>query len=386
MSPIIKEGYDGNTYTAIKNLWSEYSWERRWQIYDADDTLLYESFYTWPQPTLYIPKDVVAKGKAGGDKKPWSAWIKVTKTMVPFGGDDNDNFPHSYMKFYVYETWKDFLADPKAKFSLPSTAPSGESGKPTMLDSSVVSGARSVMDYGSVVLMHEAYLREIYEQAAKGIVETAKEAVDKGVPQADVARWANESRNSLKAAIRDKGNAIIKAVVEARNLNKYGNKLGPSYEALYQKYSKLGLSHEEINKKIIGGAGKSNIKVNRWVGRLKIAGRIMLALDIALAGVRVYLAPEGEKAKVALEEVARIGGALAMGAVGAKAGAAAGGAIGALFGGAGAVPGAIIGGIIGAIGGAIFGGWLGKTIVEQFFEMFPPSDCVFEGEFKEEEY
>ncbi len=76
-----------------------------------------------------------------------------------------------------------------------------------------------------------------------------------------------------------------------------------------------------------------------------------------MAGVRVYLAPEGEKTKVALEEVARIGGALALGAVGAKGGAAAGAAIGALFAGVGAAPGAIIGGIIGGIGGAIFGGF-----------------------------
>lgn len=387
MPPVIKEGYDGKAYTAIKNNWGLSSWERRWQIYDAEDKLLYESFYTWPQPTLYIPKDVVAKGKAGGSITPWSVWHEVTQTTIPFGGSDPENFPFTYIKFYVYETWNDFMADPNAKLSdIKQTDETGaEPGKPTPLDSSIVSGARSVVDYGSVVAMHEAYLREIYDTAAKGITETAKELVNKGLPQGDAAKWANEARNELKAKIRADGNPILKKVFESRNLNKYGNKLGPSYQELYQKYSKQGLSPEEINKKVIGSSGKANLKLNRWSGRLKVAGRIMIAIDIAFAGVRVYLAPEGEKTKVALEEVARIGGALAFGALGAKGGAAAGAAVGALFGGAGAAPGAIIGGVIGGIGGAIFGGWLGGTAVEKLYEMFPPSDCVFEGEFKEED-
>jgi hypothetical protein len=387
MPPVIKEGYDGKTYTAIKNGWCLSSWERRWQIYDAEDKLLYESYYTWPQPTLYIPADVVAKGKAGGKAKPWSVWHEVTQTQIPFGGSDADNFPYTYMKFYVYETWKDFMADPGAKLSdvKQDVKPGAESGKPSPVESSVVKGAGSVVDYGSVVLMHEAYLRQIYDNAAKGITDSAKELVSKGLPQGDAAKWANEARNVLKEKIRTDGNPILKKVFESRNLSKYGNKLGPTYEQLFQKFSKQGLSVEEINKKIIGSSGKANIKVNRWSGRLKVAGRIMLFIDIALAGVRVYLAPEGEKVKVALEEVARIGGALVMGAVGAKAGAAGGAAIGAMFAGVGAAPGAVIGGILGGIGGAIFGGWLGQTAVEKLYEMFPPSDCVFEGDFQEEE-
>ena len=387
MPPVIKEGYDGKAYTAIKNIWGLSSWERRWQIYDAEDKLLYESYYTVPHPTLYIPKDVVAKGKAGGKITPWSVWHEVTKTLVPFGGSNSDNFPYTYMKFYVYETWKDFMADPNAKLSdiKQEAKPGAEPGKPTPLESSIAKGAGSVVDYGSVVAMHEAYLREIYDKSAKGITETAKELVTKGLPQGDAAKWANEARNALKEKIRADGNPILKKVFEARNLKEYSNKLGPSYEKLFQKYAKQGLSPEEINKKIIGGAGKANIKVNRWSGRLKVAGRIMLFIDIALAGVRVYLAPEGEKTKVALEEVARIGGALAMGAVGAEAGAAAGAAVGALFAGIGAAPGAVIGGILGGIGGAIFGGWLAQTAVEKLYEILPPSDCVFEGDFKEED-
>ncbi len=383
VKPIIKKGYDGTAYTAIKSGWEKGSWRRRWQIYDAEDTLLYEESYTWPSPTLHIPKDVVARGKAGGSKKPWSAWIKVTRTLVPFGRSDPGNFPHSYMKFYVYDTWDEFMTDPKARLSdIPQKA--GEK-QPTSLKSTTVSGGRSVVNYSSTVVMHEAYLREVYNRGTRAITETAQVMLQKGVPQGDAAKWAVEARNQLKATIREQGNAILKKVFESRNLAKYGNKLGPSYQKLYNELVKKGLSPEEINSKIIKGSGKANIKVNRWAGRLKIAGRILIFLDIALAGVRVALAPEGQRVKVALQEVARIAGALAFGAMGAKGGAAAGAAIGALFGGVGAVPGAIIGGIIGGVGGAFFGGWLAKSIVEKIYEMFPPSDCVFEGDYVEEE-
>jgi hypothetical protein len=386
MPPIIKEGYDGQTFTAIKMNWGLDSWERRWQIYDAADKLLYEQTYTWPAPTLYIPKEVVAKGKAGGKATPWSVWHEVTETMAPFGGSDPGNFPYTFMKFYVFETWNDFMADPNAKLSDVRQDPKAGAAPatPTPLGS-IAKGAGSVVDYGSAVAMHEAYLRGIYDESAKGITQTAKELIDKGVAQGDAAKWANDARNVLKERIRADGNPILKKVFEARNLKEYGNKVGPTYEKLFQKYAKQGLSPEEINQKIIGSSGKSNLKVNRWSGRLKIAGRIALVLDIALAGVRVYLAPEGEKTKVALEELARIGGALAMGAAGAEAGTAAGAAVGAMFAGVGAAPGAIIGGIVGGIGGAIFGGWLGQSAVEKLYEFFPPADCVFEGEFKEEE-
>src|SRR5690606_7304738 len=260
MPPIIKEDYDGKTYTAIKNNWDLSSFERRWQIYDAEDQLLYESYYTWPDPTLYIPKYVIAKGKAGGKNKPWSVWHEVMQTMVPFGGDDEENFTYTYTKFYVYDTWNSLMADPNAKLSTLEKVDGAT--KSTPLDSSIVSGARSVVDYGSVVAMHEAYLREIYDSSAKGITETAKELIKKGLPQRDAAKWANEARNALKESIRTDGNPILKKVFESRNLNKYGNKLGPTYEQLYQKYSKQGLTPEEINKKIIGSSGNANIKVN----------------------------------------------------------------------------------------------------------------------------
>ena len=348
------------------------------RFYDAADQLLYESFYTWPSPTLKIPQDVVARGKAGGKERPWSAWIKVTKTLVPFGGSDNANFPHSYMKFNVYDTWDEYMADPDAKPGAvkppaePNDKAPGDKGSGgSVVASPGAKAAGSVVDYGSVVAMNEAYLREIYDASAKQLSELAQDLVKQGAPQKDVAEWATQARNNLKSNIRNQGNPILKRVFEQRNLAKYGDKLGPSYDQLYAKYAKSGLTPDEINAKIIQGAGRANAGFNRWAGRLKFAGRLALALDICLAAVRVYMAPEGQKVKTALQEVARIGGALALGAAGAEAGAAIGAAIGAAFAGIGAVPGAVIGGIVGGIGGGILGGYLAEQLVAKLYEMFP---------------
>jgi hypothetical protein len=384
--PVVKEGYDGSAHTAIKLNWGLSSWERRWRVYDAEDNLLYDSSYTYPHPNLDLSKDIIAKGKAGGKDKPWSVWHEVTETEIPFGGSNPDNFPYAYMKFNVFETWNDFMADPEAKAPAGKQIgkPGKEPGKPSPVESSTAKNVGSVIDYGSTVAMHEAYLRQIYDKAASGITATAEELVSKGVPQTDVAKWANEARNVLKVKVRTDGNAILEKVFESRNLAKYGNKIGPSYEQLVAKYSKQGLSPEEIDARIIKGAGKANVEVNKWSGRLRVAGKITLFVDIAFAGVRVYLAPEGERTKVALEEVARIGGALGGGALGTEAGAAVGGAIGAAFGGVGAVPGAIIGGMLGGLGGALLGGWAGRSAVDAIYDLMPPSDCVFEGEYQEE--
>ena len=104
---IYKNQYKGDASTTIETGWCMGSFERRWQLYDATDTLVDESFYTIPKPTYTIPARAVLAGRAGGSAKPWSVWIKVTKTLVPFGSDNPDNFPHSYVTFPVYNTAAD---------------------------------------------------------------------------------------------------------------------------------------------------------------------------------------------------------------------------------------------------------------------------------------
>ncbi len=390
VNPVVQEGYDGSASVSVNDWdgWGASSFRRRWSVYDANDKQVYSTSYTWPMPTLTFSKDMISRGDAGGKEKPWSVWIEVTHTLVPFGGDDPSNFPYAYMEFQVHETWDSLMADPSATLSTQDGADSSQDsggadsgGSPDPVATSGTQAASSVVDYGSVVAMNEAYLRKIYESAARGITETAKELVSSGsVPQADVTKWAVDARNGLKANIRSQGNPILKQVFEQRNLLKYGDKLGPSYQQLYAKLAKQGLSEAEINARIISSSGRSSAAFNRWSGALKWGGRILLAIDICLAGAKVYLAPEGQRSETALKEAFRIGGALVVGAAGAKAGAALGASIGALFGGAGAAPGAIIGGIIGGIGGAIFGGWLGESAIDQLYKLLPPDGVVFEGQ------
>ncbi len=126
---------DGSASTTIRNGWELSSAERRWQIYDATDHRVYESFYTWPQPTLTIPKELITGGIAGGKDRPWSVWLKVTRTLVPFGDDDPTNFPHDYTTFEVYETQaerreagREFDGDEEWDVRVPGLGPSQRSG------------------------------------------------------------------------------------------------------------------------------------------------------------------------------------------------------------------------------------------------------------------
>ena len=112
---IYKNTYNGSASTTIKTGWEAWSFERRWQLYDANDKLLDESYYTIPQPTYKIDKRFVLIGTAGGYEKPWSIWLKVTKTLVPFGGSDKNNFPHSYITFPVFNTPLDDTKAHKSK-------------------------------------------------------------------------------------------------------------------------------------------------------------------------------------------------------------------------------------------------------------------------------
>jgi hypothetical protein len=228
-----------------------------------------------------------------------------------------------------------------------------------------------------------ARLRELYQKGAKAIADEARamEQAAGGDPAKlrEVADWAVKSRNALKAKIRDQGARILKAIAEARNIRKYGNPLGPSAEALRGR----GITDQQI----IESATRSNKSVTRWVGRLRIAGRIMIAIDIGIAMWRISEA-ETNRPHVIGEEVGGIlgvlAGAAAGGWAGAKVGAVIGGLAGAPAAGVGAAPGAGIGALIGGIGGAIAGGWAGRKaggwVADQ---IYPPDQTEFEGDFVE---
>lgn len=234
---------------------------------------------------------------------------------------------------------------------------------------------------GGTVLEVEGALRALYEEADRAIYQTAQRLIAEGRPVEEVARWANAARNEAKVRIRRWDLDVLRLLAEQRNLRKYENPIGPSYEKLRTGDPARGIA-PKTDKQIIESAAKANLKVNRWVGRLRIAGRILIAIDIGIASYRVATAGV-EWPRVALQEGLGVAGAAAGGWAGAKLGGAIGAGIGAWFGGAGAVPGAAIGAIIGGVGGAIGVGWLGRKGGEALADkLFPPQQTAIEGAFQ----
>ena len=215
-----------------------------------------------------------------------------------------------------------------------------------------VRGAGDVSVSAGRTMTAEAALREVYAKGARQISETARDMIRAGTSPDEAARWAVGVRNELKSTIRQRGSAIVKGLAEARNLRKYGNKVGPTYDELIRQ----GKTPEDI----IGKAGRASTKVNRIGSAVKVGGWLLIAVDIAIVTWEVYEAEEGQGLRTAVRGAGGIGGAIAGGWLGMKGGAAIGAGIGAWFGGAGAAPGGVIGGIIGGIGGAIGGGVVGR--------------------------
>jgi hypothetical protein len=212
----------------------------------------------------------------------------------------------------------------------------------------------------------EAALRAVYEQGARQITEEAlRQAAAAGnTPEAidQAARWAVQARNDLKAAIRAQGSVVTKALAEARNIKKYGDKIGPTYDQLIRE--------GKTPKDIIGSSGRANTKLTRAATKLRVAGRFLIAVDLAIVTWEVLEAPEGSRLRTAAGGAGGIAGALAVGELGAVGGAKVGGAIGTFVEpGGGTAVGAAIGGIIGGIGGAIAGGFFGKKGGEKLYDV-----------------
>lgn len=213
-------------------------------------------------------------------------------------------------------------------------------------------GTGDVSVYVGQTMTSEAALREVYRKGARAISEEALAMIKPGTSVDDAARWAHAARNDLKVAIRARGSAVVRGLAEARNIKKYGDKIGPAYEQLIRE----GKTPHDI----IGSAGKASTKVNRVAAKLKVGGRFLIALDLAIVTWEVFSAPEGERLKTAVKGGAGVAGAVGLGWAGAKGGAA----LGTTFGPVGTV----VGGVLGGLGGALLGGWLGRKAGEEAYD------------------
>lgn len=211
-------------------------------------------------------------------------------------------------------------------------------------------------------------LRKTYAEGLKAIGEEAKLMLSRGVETSEVAKWANEARNALKVQIRNEGARIVKVLAEARNVRKYGNPVGKTYEQLR--------AEGKTDEQIIEAASRGSVQITRWAGRLRIAGRILIAIDIGIGIYNVATASVEDRPRVLLHEAGRIGGGLAGAWGGAKIGGAIGGELGGPWG-------AAIGGVVGGVGGLIFGSKAGASLGDFAADVFyPPAQTKFEGSFE----
>lgn len=224
--------------------------------------------------------------------------------------------------------------------------------------------------YAGTTMTAEDALREIYKKSARQISERARALVAEGQSVEDAARWAHEARNTLKTTIRARGSPIVKGLAEARNIKKYGDKVGPTFDELIRE----GKTPEDI----IGSTGRANLKVNKIATRIRFAGRLLILLDVAIVTWEVVEAEENKRLRTAVGGAAGVAGAVAGGWAGAKGGAAVGGVIGSFFApGPGTAIGGAIGGFIGGVGGAIAGGYYARKGAEAAYdyleELFTPT-------------
>jgi hypothetical protein len=79
-------------------------------------------------------------------------------------------------------------------------------------------------------------VRAVYVGSAKLLAPSSKVLLKLGVPEQKVAQAVVSARNELKVGARYFTSAENVAQFEARNLVKYGDKIGPIAEQLFDKY------------------------------------------------------------------------------------------------------------------------------------------------------
>jgi hypothetical protein len=112
-----------------------------------------------------------------------------------------------------------------------------------------------------------ANLRLEYEQTVQNLRTQADKLIANGATEEQVARWAVEQRNTtIKNTYRDLTPPDQVAIYEARNIEKYGNKLGPSVDQLREQ----GKTWQEIiNSAARPGGGDLNFSPPGFNGGVK---------------------------------------------------------------------------------------------------------------------
>lgn len=150
-----------------------------------------------------------------------------------------------------------------------------------------------VAQYGSVA----DFMRGAYNSGNEKILQVARSLLKSGKSETDVARWVVEQRNLLKEAIRKDGPGLFKAAAEMRNQLKYGNKVGPDYDAVVaSKVNKINMNPKlseaekaaeiaKIDEGIIQGVTKTSKEFNAAGSALRLVGVAAQVAGFALTAM-----------------------------------------------------------------------------------------------------
>jgi len=109
-----------------------------------------------------------------------------------------------------------------------------------------------------------ADIRKWYLAKVNTIPELDKKWAAEGVPLPERARRAvqirHEARREARAMMQ---NPLEVAMLHARDLFKYGNIHGPSFEQLVQKAQAKGLQGDEVWRELLGSSNRTNQTVNQ---------------------------------------------------------------------------------------------------------------------------
>jgi hypothetical protein len=135
------------------------------------------------------------------------------------------------------------------------------------------------MFYLGLVFVQEGLLRDEYDQRAGDISGQARaRAQADPAARGTHARWSVDARNQLKDEIRQRGNPVTKAWAEQRNLAKYGDILGPTYQELSSGLLAKGVAPDSVDWRIIGSAGRTSREVSLAANSLFVYGVGLLVL------------------------------------------------------------------------------------------------------------
>ncbi len=115
--------------------------------------------------------------------------------------------------------------------------------------------------------MTNSEIRQWYLQQTAKIVELNQEWIRQGLSAQERAEAAWRIRHEARLTARSMmSNATEVEFLRARDLSKYGNPDGPTFELLIGQLRQAGLIGDEVFEAIITGAYRTNEGINKSLG------------------------------------------------------------------------------------------------------------------------